>query len=146
MDRRRSNRFDLRTPVSFLWKGLDGIRHRGEGLVRDISELGIFVFADGPPPAGSTVQFEVCFPSTSVKRAEIRARGRVVRVETVDESRAQFGFAAATQTLKFFDHRTDGRSPGSMPTRVREPRKVRSAKLQDNLHPARLRRWKASRI
>jgi len=120
MDRRRSHRYDLRTQVGFSWEDLEGIYHREESLTRDISEVGVFVVANSCPPVGTTVQLEVSFHSATAQGVRIQAQGRVVRVEKADPSQAHDGFAAATETIKVFNHELEPNS--RKPGRVRHRR------------------------
>lgn len=120
MDRRQSHRYDLRTRVGFSWEDLEGIRHREESLTRDISEVGVFVLANSCPPVGTTIQLEVSFHSAAAQGVQIQAQGRVVRVEKADPSQAQCGFAAATQTIRVFNHELEATS--RKPGRVRNRR------------------------
>jgi hypothetical protein len=119
MDRRRSHRYDLRTRVGFSWEDLEGICHREQSLTRDISEVGVFVLANSSPPVGTTVQLEVSFHSATVQGVQIQAQGRVVRVEKSDQSQAQCGFAAATETIRVFNHElgANSRKPGGVRNR-----------------------------
>jgi PilZ domain-containing protein len=118
MDRRRNTRYDLRAQVKFSWKGRDGVRHREEGLTRDISERGVFVLTDFHPPFGTKVRFEVSYPSGSAQQLRIQGQGQVVRIDRADQPQKQSGFAAATKVIKLFGDELGGdkgRGPG--PTR-----------------------------
>jgi hypothetical protein len=126
MDRRRNHRYDLRTRVGFSWEDLEGICHRGESLTRDISEVGVFVQTNSCPPVGTTVQLEVSFHSATAEGVQIQAQGRVIRVEKADQSQAQCGFAAATQTMKVFNDELEANS--------RKPRGVRKRRSSGSVN------------
>lgn len=102
MDRRRNTRYDFRAQVRFSWKGPDGIRHREEGLTRDISERGIFVLTEFHPPFGTRVRFEVSYNSAPTRQLRIQGQGQVVRIDKADQAQKQDGFAAATKAIKLF--------------------------------------------
>lgn len=98
MDRRSRKRFDLEAPVKYSWTDSEQVQRAGQGTTRDVSERGIFILTDAPPPAGATVQVEVSFPFRDESRIQLKAQGRVTRVETSGEI-AEYGFATATDLL-----------------------------------------------
>jgi hypothetical protein len=79
--RRRFQRFPLRVPAVFFWKGPRGSRQKAEGLTRDISADGVFIMAESCPPMESSIEFEVKLPALDVSGppVKIRAAGQVVR-------------------------------------------------------------------
>lgn len=83
VSRRRYQRFPLRVPAIFFWKGPRGARQKGEGLTRDISADGVFIVADFCPPSESVIEFEVRLPAldTAGPPLRIRAAGQVVRTD-----------------------------------------------------------------
>lgn len=100
-DQRRSNRYDLRALVAFLWKDGQRIHHRGVGIMRDVSVCGIFVMTTEPPPIGTIVLLEMSFEvSLTDLPIAIQGDGRVCRVEQTDENEKHWGFAASTRSLK----------------------------------------------
>lgn len=98
MDRRVRPRFDLTAPVKYSWKDLAGNRH-GTGFTRDVSERGIFIVTDTLPPMGATVHFEVSFPFRDESQIQMRAQGRIVRLESENSTATQRGFATLTNML-----------------------------------------------
>lgn len=94
MDRRKNERYDLRTSLSFSWKDLRNVRHRRDGLLSNISGGGLFVLTRDPPPTGSrinvSVSFETALPG---RRLAIWITGQVVRVELPVEAEDTGGFA-----------------------------------------------------
>jgi PilZ domain len=115
MDRRRSNRYDLTSPVGFSWKNADGLWCWQEGRARDISESGVFVVTDQPPPTGSAIRFELSFVHpASAQRVQIQASGSIVRIDKTDGEPGEIGFAATTMNLRLFDREPNDTSCGSV--------------------------------
>lgn len=96
MDRRQHRRFDLKAPVTFTWRA-KGETRRADGVTRDVSETGLFVVTDFPPPSGTVVRVEVSFPLREDSQIQMKAQGKVVRVEAGGYSNTVQGFAAATR-------------------------------------------------
>jgi hypothetical protein len=96
MDRRERRRFDVSAPVTYVWANSDAIEHRGAGVTRDVSETGVFIVADTLPPVGAAVHFEVSFSFRDDSQIEMRATGKVLRVESTAGGQTHSGFAAAT--------------------------------------------------
>ena len=107
MELRNRVRYRLSADAVFAWEGAQHDRFLGEGLTRDISLAGAFIFTLTCPPVGATVQLDVLLsPTTSApgKSVRIKAEAKVVRVEHSD---ALEGFAAVSQdfTLSFESNR-----------------------------------------
>jgi hypothetical protein len=103
MELRNRVRYRLSADAVFAWEGAQHDRFLGEGLTRDISLAGAFIFTLTCPPVGATVQLDVLLsPTTSApgKSVRIKTEAKVVRVEHSD---ALEGFAAVSQdfTLSF---------------------------------------------
>jgi PilZ domain len=96
MDRRQRRRFDVSAPVTYIWANSDATEHSAAGVTRDVSESGVFIIGDSLPPVGATVQFEVSFSFRDDSQIEMRAHGKVLRVEATGSDRMPRGFAAAT--------------------------------------------------
>jgi hypothetical protein len=94
--RRKSIRFPLHTPVIFWWTNVLGERHLGEGLSRDISEEGAFVFAADCPPLGSSVDLKLDLEASpnSTEHFPIQLHCQVVRVERPN-GEMESGFAVS---------------------------------------------------
>jgi hypothetical protein len=107
MELRNRVRYRLSADAVFAWEGAQHDRFLGEGLTRDISLAGAFIFTLTCPPVGATVQLDVLLSSTTGapgKSVHIKAEAKVVRVEHSD---ALEGFAAVSQdfTLSFESNR-----------------------------------------
>jgi hypothetical protein len=103
MELRNRVRYRLSADAVFAWEGAQRGRLQGEGLTRDISLAGAFIFTLTCPPVGATVQLDVFLsPTTSAGRKTVRIKteATVIRVE---HSAALEGFAAVSQdfTLLF---------------------------------------------
>lgn len=96
MDRRERRRFDVSAPVAYVWTNSDSMQHSATGVTRDVSESGVFIVADTLPPVGAVVQFEVSFSFRDDSHIQMRAHGKVLRVEATAGDKTQSGFAAAT--------------------------------------------------
>jgi hypothetical protein len=100
IDRRKNNRYELGAKVSFLWKDSEGNNRQGTGSMRDVGVQGLFVMTFVSPPVGTPIRLEVCFDSTLPEpRVSIHAKGRVCRVDSVNQNRERWGFAATTKRL-----------------------------------------------
>jgi hypothetical protein len=102
MELRNRVRYRLTADAVFTWQGP---QHRllGEGVTRDISVAGAFIFSRTCPPVGAALELEILLsPATGGrgKTVHIKTEARVIRVE---HSGAAEGFAAVSQdfTLLF---------------------------------------------
>jgi PilZ domain len=104
MELRNRVRYRLSADAVFTW---EGPQHRllGEGVTRDVSVAGAFIFTRTCPPVGVTVELEIFLsPATgkSGRKVQIKTEARVIRVEHANNAE---GFAAVSQdfTLLFED-------------------------------------------
>ena len=83
MELRQTQRYRLAAQVNFTGEQENGITEKREGLTRDISKVGLFVFAPSPPPENSVVFLEVTLPvsSSADSGTRLRSHGHVVRTE-----------------------------------------------------------------
>jgi hypothetical protein len=115
MELRNRVRYRLSADAVFAWEGIRNSRFLGEGVTRDISLTGAFVFTPTCPPVGSTVQIDVFLTSDRSKgrkAVRIRTKATVIRV---DHSATSEGFAVASQyfALQFGSSRRNGFSVAS---------------------------------
>lgn len=96
---RKLTRYPLGVPAFFSWIDQRGISQQGEGVTRDISAEGVFLFASTLPPVGSVIRFEISLPPLpgAVRRLRIEAEGRVLRLEPAAGEKEWSGFAAVTE-------------------------------------------------
>ena len=59
MQRRKQVRHRLASDVAFLWEGPQHTALHGEGITRDISLSGAFIFSLRCPPVAATVQVDI---------------------------------------------------------------------------------------
>jgi hypothetical protein len=92
---RKHNRYRLKLPVIFSWKGRDQIQQQGIGLTRDLSIRGAFVFTTSLPPLEADIELKAFLPLVrgAVRSVKIHGQGRVIRVEPVHDGEEHGGFA-----------------------------------------------------
>lgn len=97
---RRSRRYRLPAPASFLWESPDGSLQQSSGTIRDISDRGAFVTADVVPPTGAHLDVDVHLPSleSGSGAMHLHGEGTVVRVDLQVEGIRGFAAALAFQT------------------------------------------------
>jgi hypothetical protein len=100
VERRKSKRYQIQAPASFLWERPDGLLQKGNGAIRDISDTGFFVTAEVVPPPGAHLDVDVYLPSLEPGggAVQLHGEGTVVRVERKPESTKGFAAAVAFQT------------------------------------------------
>lgn len=92
---RATFRYSLGAPVKYRWL-YDGRMHQGEGVTRDISPDGMFIWCPNkPPPRGVSIDCEVRLPRTRLTRRalELRISGYVVRNDGPKDGVRLSGFA-----------------------------------------------------
>ena len=101
MELRNRVRYRLSADAVFAWEGAARDRLLGEGITRDISITGAFVFTATSPPVGTTVHLDVFLSSHPrrgpAKRVRIETEAEVIRVE---HSAVAEGFAAVSRDFK----------------------------------------------
>jgi polysaccharide export outer membrane protein len=107
MELRNRIRYRLSADAVFAWEGAKHDRLLGEGVTRDISLMGAFIFTATCPPVGAQVQLDVFLsptPGAARKTVRIKTEATVIRVE---HSAGSEGFAAVSQdfTLLFESNR-----------------------------------------
>ncbi len=88
MPPRKAPRFKTENPVSARWT--NGGLHEVVGKTRDVSTAGLFFYTESAPDNGSEIEVMVTLPPevTGSEAKAVICRGRVVRVEAVDEGEA----------------------------------------------------------
>jgi hypothetical protein len=109
MELRNRVRYRLSADAVFGWQGPKGNRLLAEGVTRDISVAGAFIFTRTCPPVGTTVELEIFLstpPSSGVRTVQIKTEARVIRVEHSTDAQ---GFAAVSRdfTLLFDSNTTN---------------------------------------
>jgi hypothetical protein len=100
VDLRKSRRYRLLAPASFLWERPDGLLQEGRGMIRDISDRGVFVAGDPVPPLGAHLEVDVQLPSLDAGSGAVHLHGEgtVMRIDREAEGIKGFAAAVAFQT------------------------------------------------
>jgi hypothetical protein len=98
VERRNAIRYRLDTPVVFRWQDGSGKRLEGEGVTRDVSEVGAYVFSARCPPLHKEVEIEIVVPPLhGAPKAWLKGIMQVLRVEAGPGG--GFGFSLAGKAL-----------------------------------------------
>jgi hypothetical protein len=98
VERRNAIRYRLDTPVVFRWQDDSGTRLEGEGVTRDLSEVGAYVFTQKCPPPQTEVEIEIVVPTLhGAPKAWLKGIMQVLRVEAGPGD--GFGFSLAGKAL-----------------------------------------------
>jgi hypothetical protein len=100
-ERRNARRYELAFPIT-LRLGQQAALQPQEGVTRDISARGLYFVVDADLAVGSNVEFTLTLPTSMGQPTDVqvRARGRVVRVERprLESEEARVGVAAIIET------------------------------------------------
>jgi hypothetical protein len=104
LERREQTRYSVRALVDFEWID-EGVIRRGQGITRDISIKGIFIYSEIHPPAKADLLVDVSFRDfTSMPtNLQMRAKGLVIRVEPATEPGSQQGFAILNRSYELLN-------------------------------------------
>ena len=99
-DRRKGSRYEVRVPIRFSWKGFSGAWFHGEGITRDVSVTGAYVYTHTRPPMNAVLHAEILLPRAS-GRGDIRAECEmhVRRVDQDLRGSRRAGFAGKISRL-----------------------------------------------
>jgi len=105
VERRERNRFNVSAGVTFEWSDANGMERCGQGVTRDISAKGLFIFSDCLPPAKVDLRLEVLFGSVveAGSNLQLKAEGVVLRVETAPNLATLGGFAVLNKSHNLAD-------------------------------------------
>ena len=94
-------RYPVRAPVFFTWSDVKSQVRRGEGVTRDISLRGVYIWSEQGPPPGVVVQMEVLLPRLEEKAPGLRIEGRchVTRAESRSDNGLQTGFGFCSENF-----------------------------------------------
>jgi hypothetical protein len=92
--------------VNFEWLDEGGVRHWGQGLTRDISAKGLFIFSASHLPTQADLQVQVLFGSITGADTNLQlcAEALVLRVESASEIGTYSGFALLNRRYKLVNH------------------------------------------
>jgi hypothetical protein len=105
VERREQKRFNVRACVTFEWSDANGVKLCGQGVTRDISTKGFFIFSDCLPPAKVDLRLEVLFgsPVGEESNLQLGAEAVVLRVEPAPNSATLGGFAVLNKSHNLAD-------------------------------------------
>lgn len=97
MERRQAVRYRLQLPAVFRWQERSGRSFQGDGITRDVSDVGAYIFGDKCPTVETVVEIQIVVPPVGDSaRAWLRGVMQVIRVE--DNPGGGFGFSLAGKT------------------------------------------------
>jgi hypothetical protein len=104
LERREQTRYGVQALVDFEWID-EGVIRREQGLTRDISTKGMFIYSDVNPPAKADLLIDVSFRdyASIPTNLQMRAKGLVIRVESATEPGSQQGFAILHRSYELRD-------------------------------------------
>jgi hypothetical protein len=106
-------RYALSADVLLSWEE-QGAYAKGEGVTRDMSTNGLFVYSKVLPPENAPSRLEVVFPPLREGGAPVRSkvRGRVVRVEKEPVEPPRNGFAVSSESTSLLSCENSGTCEG----------------------------------
>lgn len=95
MDERKAVRYAMAATASFVWQDEHGVRQKAEGITRDMSGNGAFIYSAVSPTEQVPIRVEFELPPLEEGKAPVRLRvkARVVRVEREPTDPVHSGFA-----------------------------------------------------
>ncbi len=103
MELRIRVRHRLSVDAVFTWESAESSYLHGEGVTRDISSSGAYIFSLTCPPVGASIQLEVLlFPRT----LRLKTDATVIRVEH-GSAAGEEGFAVALEGLSLVEASND---------------------------------------
>jgi hypothetical protein len=114
VERRLALRYAVSANVLFSWEER-GAYTKGEGVTRDMSTNGLFVYSNILPPESAPVRIEVVFPPLLEPGMPVRikVRGRVTRVERELAGTFESGFAVSSVSTSLLSHEDSGTCEGT---------------------------------
>jgi hypothetical protein len=97
VEQRKAFRYAMVATAAFVWQDERGIQQRSEGITRDMSGSGAFIYAAVGPTEQVPVRIEFALPPIEEGKAPLRVRvkARVVRVERDPADPVHRGFAVS---------------------------------------------------
>ncbi len=98
-ERREQARYGVKALVNFEWMD-EGVLRKGQGVTRDISPKGMFIYSDAKPPVKGDLRLDVSFQDIVFmpRDLQMRARGLVIRVEPASGPGSFEGFAVLNRS------------------------------------------------
>jgi len=104
LERREQTRYGVQALVNFEWID-EGVLRKGQGITRDISPKGLFIYSDVKPPVKADLLVDVRFEHvlSMAKNLKMGARGLVIRVEAGTGGGSVEGFAILNRSYELHD-------------------------------------------
>jgi hypothetical protein len=92
---RKLARYRLSAPVVFSWTDTDDLKQHAEGITRDISGGGLFIWSEACPPVGINLRCEVFLPKVNpyAQGLQVVSAGKITRLERPSNVHHREGFA-----------------------------------------------------
>jgi hypothetical protein len=103
LERRRQARHILSLQANFVWTDAEGIDHGAQGITRDITSKGMFIYTDSPPPPKADLHIEVVLSAGEFEVFApflMQALALVVRIEPPQKPSLQGGFAILNKSYE----------------------------------------------
>lgn len=99
-EKRSTRRFSLELPITVIYA--NNGKAELEGLTRDVSSRGVFIYANTNLAEGAMIEFVMTLPReiTLAEPIRVRCTGRVLRIENKDQRQ---GIAASIDQYDFID-------------------------------------------
>ncbi len=98
MERRHAVRYRLEVPAVFRWEDPPGVRHKRQGVTRDISVSSAFLRSSTLPPLESKVEVEIAISAfPEARKAWLKGIMKVLRLE--DNQQGAVGFSVAGEAF-----------------------------------------------
>lgn len=100
VEQRKAIRYAMAATAAFVWRDERGIQQTSEGVTRDMSGNGAFIYAAVGPTEQVPVRIEFALPPIEERKASllVRVKGRVVRVERDPADPVHNGFAVSYES------------------------------------------------
>lgn len=99
-DTRKAARYVVGAPVTFAWVD-GGQKYVGEGVTRNMSADGVYIWSQDAPPLGTAVQCHVFLQELTVDAlpVDLLVDGRNVRIEEHPKQHHLFGFVVLNERV-----------------------------------------------
>lgn len=97
---RKAMRYRVSAPVTFTWEQ-ENKRQVGEGVTRDMSSRGIFIWSPALPPIGTQLECEVFIPKNSPSDTSLKVlvKGLIKRIDSFRQLHNAIGFAVESKRV-----------------------------------------------
>lgn|SRR5260370_40123627 len=108
MELRKRVRHRLSADAVFTWESAERMYLHGEGVTRDVSSSGVYIFSLTCPPVGATIQLEVLLfaLASGARTLRLKTDATVIRVEH-GSAAGEEGFAVVQEGLSLAEGSND---------------------------------------